>query len=124
MNQKVKFPRRSVDGTFCVAAVFFVASQDLVQLQTNLQTWLQEWVDKNRSWTWNFETGGEQTFYYTDEFRSVPLAEILSASEIQIKLFGQPTSQKMWKDWLVLKIIPDIKHQFPEIQGVLRINDC
>ena len=124
MNTKVRFPKRRPDGSFCILACFHVASGDPVNLKTELDAWFRQWVQNNQTWTWTYETGEQQTFSFTDEFSGVPVPVLLNEHEVGIRFEGQPTAAKFWKDWLALKIVPDIRSDFQELGDLTRIVDC
>ena len=86
--------------------------------------WLARWTIENELWTWEYDTGGSDTFRLSDELRKAPEVASAAESELTIRIQGQATSTGFWRDWLVLKLIPDLKAAFPEIGSFLTARDC
>jgi hypothetical protein len=64
-----------------------------------------------------------ETLEYADEFSAPPRVVHCAGSELRFQLQGKNTA-KFWRDWLVLRIIPELKKRFPEIGDVCSIGDC
>jgi hypothetical protein len=56
----------------------------------------------------------EQVLRYEDEFVRPPEIVPSKGSEPLIRLAGRESSQA-WRDWIVSRLLPDLKKQFPEV---------
>jgi hypothetical protein len=80
-------------------------------------------------WTWrtgpNLATTYEQVLHYEDDFMKPPEIVSCEGAELRIRLFGKKSS-KFWRDWLVSRLLPDLKAEFPEVEvgKGLCIEDC
>jgi hypothetical protein len=126
----VNFPRRRPDGSFCVVVTLAVNTKD-ESLAESIQQWLtQLWVPSSTTWLRVWKTGPglaverPELLRYSDEFLSPPTVTSSTATEIRIQLRGKDPQRKLWKDWLVSRILPDLKAQFPEVNDFLSITDC
>jgi len=124
MSDNIKFPKRNEDGSFCILACFSVNAENPDDLSERIRDWLVKWAENNQVWTWKYEGGGEDVFLFGDEFKSIPTPVFIDKKELKIKLEGQPTSRKFWKDWLALRIVPELTANFPEIEKLLYVLDC
>ena len=125
----VIFPRRRPDGSFCVEVTFVTTTKD-ESLAGKIQQWLTEaWVPSNTTWLRTWRTGPDlsierpELLHYWDEFLSTP-AVMSMGTEFRLQLHGKDPQRKLWKDWLILRILPDLKVHFPELGDALRITDC
>lgn len=124
-----KFPHRNPDGSFCVEVGLELKSDSPGELVASIQSWFCDvWMVKNSTWvrTWetgpNLESKKNEVLKYEDEFLSVPRVELGRQSELCISLSGAKLA-KLWKDWLVSKIAPDLKTQFPQVGDLLYIRN-
>lgn len=125
-----KFPRRRPDGSFCVEVTFAVRTTD-EGLGERIQQWLtQVWVPSNTTWLRVWQTGPglsierPELLRYSDEFLSSPTVTSSMATEIRLQLRGKNRKRKLWKDWIVSRIMPDLRAHFSEISDFLSITDC
>ena len=124
MNEKIRFPKRRIDGSFCVEVTFPVVTTNCEELLWRVKTWATEWIKANQVWTRKWEPGGqEEELYYDQEFKSGPQPISCILNELKIRLEGQP-SAKWWRDWLVSRIIHDLKEAFTEIQSGGDVKNC
>jgi hypothetical protein len=79
---------------------------------------------------WVIRTGPQlreevvETLTYTEEFSAAPHVVFCKDSQLKFRLEGRRPS-RVWRDWLVLHILPDLREQFPEIQEtVLSVRNC
>lgn len=121
---KINFPRRHQDGSFCVIASFTVNTRDPGKLLSEIRAWFIEWTENNQIWVWKYDSGREDTFVFNDEFKSIPTAVSCDSGELRIRLEGSPTSQRFWRDWLALRIVPELLGSFPEIKKMTNVRDC
>ncbi|GGA39957.1 hypothetical protein [Dyella nitratireducens] len=125
-----KFPTRKHDGSFCVEVGLRIHLDDSTpDIAARIQSWFNDdWISRNKTWTrtWasgpNLATKRDEVLSYSDEFLAIPEVEEAGA-ELRIRLFGARTA-RFWKDWLVSKIAPDLKAQFPQVGELLYIRDC
>jgi hypothetical protein len=125
-----KFPSRKVDGSFCVDVGLQLLEGAPDNICKVIDEWFSDaWMGANKTWTRTWSTGAnlevkkDEVLVYSDEFLRAPMASLGSKSELRIRLFGTK-SAKLWKDWLVSKIAPDLKERFPYIGELLYIQDC
>jgi len=118
---KVKFPKRRPDGSFCVEVVVPVATTDPEKLLPRVSEWATRWVNSNRLWVRQWKSGENlrevqpEELHYDAEFESGPRATYDSGF-LKLRFEGR-SSAKWWKDWLVLRFLPDLKQSFPEISS-------
>jgi len=125
-----KFPSRKVDGSFCVDVGLQLLDESPDNICNLIDEWFSGvWMAANKTWTRTWSTGAnlevkkDEVLVYSDEFLRAPTASLGSESELRIRLFGT-NSARLWKDWLVSKIAPDLKEKFPYIGDLLYIKDC
>jgi hypothetical protein len=103
-------------------------------LQTDLlprvQAWIGDvWMPQNATWAREWQTGSNltvsraQELHYDDEFTAPPEVSAGPISELQLRLSGAKTAQ-FWKDWVVSRLVPDLKAAFPGVGELLYIRDC
>ncbi len=80
-------------------------------------TWTREWKSGPK-----LERGTLQTLHYGDEFLEPPVIAVGPDSELQLRLRGQKTA-KFWRDWLVSRLVPDLKEEFSNVGELLYIRD-
>jgi hypothetical protein len=118
------FPKRRSDGTFCVEVTVVIESDDPSSLGEAIQRWiLNDWAPQHEIWTRSWSNGTQERLHYGQEFSAPPHIVKCEGSEMRFRLQGK-NSAKLWKDWLVSRLIPDIKQQFPEIGQFQSIHDC
>ena len=120
---KVRFPKRRPNGSFCVEVALKADSGDPVLLGKRVQEWWSTaWMPANREWRRSWSSDQTQTLSYSDEFDGEPRVWRCT-SELRFRFEGKP-SAKWWRDWLVSRILPDLKSKFPEVQDFVRITNC
>jgi hypothetical protein len=120
----VKFPKRRPDGSFCVEVTLRHTSGDTAALASELREWIAtDWTPQNNLWTRNWSNGSVEELRYLDEFSAAPRLTSCENGELIIVLDGKPNAGKVWKDWLVSRMWPDIKKCFPEITDLCSIRD-
>ena len=120
---KVRFPKKWADGSFCVEVTLAIQTDDPEGLLKRAQAWLVQWAKDNQVWIWKFDTGGQEELLYQREFKREPLPVSCTPTELKIQLEGQPTAER-WKDWLVFRIVRELKEVFIEIQDVSSVKNC
>src|SRR5437867_2814598 len=117
---KIKFPKRRPDGSFCIEVILHIVSDDPEGLLKRVRDWAIQWAKANQVWTRKWCTGEglqnqEEELQYIQDFNQEPLPIACSTTELKIQLECKPSAQ-LWKDWLVSRILPDLKTSFPEIR--------
>lgn len=126
-----KFPKPKVDGSICVEVTIPVRSDDDTDLGERIQQWWTDvWLPERGTWRVVFRTGQDlrrvdvEILEYTEEFSAAPHVVFCKDSKLRFRLEGR-RSTKVWKDWVILRILPDLREQFSEIQnGVLSVCNC
>jgi len=113
---KVRFPRRNANGSFCVDVVVAIETDEPERFSQRVDDWSRNWVNDNRTWTRNwFPNGQTEVLQYSDEFNREPYSVSCTPTELTLRLEGQPAA-KWWRDWLVLRILADLKSTFVEFR--------
>ncbi len=121
---KAKFPLRDEEGRFCVEIRVSVSADDVGSLSKQIAAWiLNEWLPANKIWTQSWRPGGDQIHYYEDEFAGAPKISHGPGEEICITLRGQKTA-RFWRDWFVLRMLPDLKARFSQIGKTLSVENA
>lgn len=121
---KVNFPKRHPDGSFCIDVSFSVATENYQELSKAIVSWATEWAGANTVWLRRWEpTGKTEELRYADEFKGPLTPVFCDAGRLTVRLQGQPAAQ-WWRDWLVSRIIPELKQSFSEIRDGVEIKDC
>lgn len=129
-KSKMNFPRRNDDGSFCVEISLTVAGECDEDLGSRIQHWIDgDWMKHRSTWKRVWKTGPnltrtiEQVHYYDDEFMKPPKVVSCEGSELRFQLFGKRTA-KFWKDWLISRLLPDLREQFREVGERVHLEDC
>jgi len=121
---KVRFPKRNADGSFCLDVFIAIETNEPENLSRRVESWGRQWANENRIWTRNWvPSGREEILNYSDEFKREPYPVSCTPTELTLRLEGQPSAQ-WWKDWLVERILSDLKSSFAEFRDVNRIRNC
>jgi hypothetical protein len=92
-----------------------VATDDAVALgQAIGQWWVDEWAPLHKSWVREWSAGDKEELQFSDEFASPPRVISCKGTELRFQLEGK-SSAKSWKDWIVSRIIPDLRTRFPQV---------
>jgi hypothetical protein len=129
---KEMLPKIRADGSWCVEVTIPVRSDDEIGLRERVQQWWTDvWVPNRNSWRRVGRTGPQlreevvETLTYTDQFSAAPHVVFCKDSQLKFRLEGSRHPSSAWKDWLVLRILPDLREQFPEIQeGLGSVSNC
>lgn len=123
MNE-LKFPRRRLDGSFCVEVMLEVAPGTEARARAEIERWLvSTWVPANTVWRRHWSTGVVEELRFEQEFQSISIGDIAVRS-LSIRLEGKSTA-KYWRDWLVSRLLPELRANFPLlVSGVIQIRDC
>ncbi len=127
---KEHFPARNTDGSFCVEIGLTLAHPGGEKFASEIQEWIgAEWMPRNSTWRRAWRTGAElsevneQILYYKEEFLNLPQVVSSSDTEMRLRIEGNKTA-KFWRDWLVSRLLPDLKEEFSGIGDVLFIRNC
>jgi hypothetical protein len=125
-----KFPARKPEGSFCVEVGLEIASNVREDLVPSVQAWIHEaWMPRYTTWSRDWKTGPDlattrvQRFHYDDEFAAPPEVVAGLNSELRLRLRGKKTA-KFWRDWLISRLIPDLKVAFPALGELLYVRNC
>jgi len=95
-----------------------------------VQRWIEDvWMPGNVSWRQAWRTGPEgsrailEEHLYADSFRSPPSVSSTDVGQLHMVLEGNRRRRTYWRDWLILKLTPDLKAAFPEVGDVLYVRD-
>jgi hypothetical protein len=126
----VGFPVRRPDGSFSVEVGIQMLGDLQAELASRVQGWISNtWMPLHATWTREWQTGSNlgtsrvQVLQYSDEFMAPPQITVGPNFELQLRLRGTKAA-KFWKDWLVSRLVPDLKAEFPGIGDLLYIRDC
>ncbi len=125
---KAPFPKRNPDMTFqVILKMKFESDEDNNLIKDKIQVWIDEvWMPKNLFWEGVvYKADGskcDKIDEYHKDFSAPPTVLSCDNREIQILLKGQPTDY-YWKDWVVYKIMPDLKKEFPEVGDFVSLKD-
>ena len=118
------------DGTFCVEVSVNLRNETGSELAERIQHWWTDvWTPNNKVWLRVWKTGADRTIErpedlkYDESFFAPPAVVSCSASELKFRLLGKGSS-KLWKDWLVWRIMPDLKAMFRQVGDLRSIRDC
>lgn len=124
-----QFPRLNTDGSFTVIGTLTADTPSVNALSIELAYWLvSDWMPRNQVWTWSGRTGpglsvnADKTLHYADDFSAPPEPFSSEGGSLMLRLKGKASS-KFWRDWLVLRLFPDIQKRFPTITGVADIQN-
>lgn len=121
---QMRFPKRQADGSFCIDVVMSIETTDSKHLGVAIQEWwTHEWMQSNRTWTREWSSGDVQKLPFDHEFVRPPEVVRCVDSDLRFRLRGRPGG-RWWKDWLVSKIIPDLRRRFPEVGEFLEFREC
>jgi hypothetical protein len=124
MSEKIRFPKRHADGSFCIEVSLPVSTNDPQGFLERVQDWFTQWVEANQIWIRKWEpTERIEELSYAQEFKREPQVISCNSTELKLRLDVQP-SARWWKDWMVTRILADFKAAFAEIKGVGHIGDC
>lgn len=89
--------------------------------------WSNEWGPKNKEWVRVWNRGHEREFTevlrYDEEFADAPQFVSCDESQFRFRLLGKSTA-KWWKDWIALRVIPDVQARFPGVGKVVNARNC
>jgi hypothetical protein len=111
-----RFPKRRPDGSFCIEQQLSIDSENPAVLATRINDWIEEWVLANRYWECKLaETeGGALDFY--DEFARPPYCVAGDSGSFLLRVEGCPGAKKLWKDWLLSRLMKDLVAAFKELK--------
>jgi hypothetical protein len=108
-----------------------VVATDDSDLGRRIQEWLTKaWAPRNKTWLRVWRTGPGLTIerlevlVYEESFSTPPEVISCDRSELRFRLRGR--GAKLWKDWIVMRMLPDLKTEFPEVDvsaKFLRVRD-
>lgn len=115
--KKVAFRGGRKDATFLVEIEMSVPAGATNSLCEEIQQWLNdEWAPRNQLWRRVCRNAAReyiQDLLYSDEFSSTP-SVLRSSSKLHLVIEGRNCAE-FWRDWLVARLIPDVRSRFPLI---------
>lgn len=124
-----KFPRTDARGHFQVKAGLRLEARLGEECSARIKEWLDDrWVRENRVWHRKWKTGpnlsilNTEALEFEDSFLRSPDVIFEPPATLCILLHGRDRSSP-WRDWLISKIIPDVRRAFPQVGDPLFIKD-
>ncbi|WP_316205596.1 hypothetical protein, partial [Bradyrhizobium sp. SZCCHNS3004] len=108
-------PSGASNNTLCIE-VFLLTKEGVSEnLNLEVQHWIDEvWMPSNPKWERVWKTGQDlstiaekQTLRFEDDFVHKPEVRSGEHGRLLLRLFAKQDSRN-WRDWLVLKILPDL----------------
>jgi hypothetical protein len=103
------------NATFLVEIEMSLPEGATDALREEVQRWLSdEWAPMNQLWRRVYRNAGRacvQDLLYSEEFSSPP-SVLRGGSKLRLVMEGRSCSQ-FWRDWLVARLIPDVRSRFP-----------
>jgi hypothetical protein len=123
---RVRFPKRKPDGSFCVEVVFRVNSNELDALMSRVALWLEEWVRTNRFWKIGFAhpEAPDGMFDFLRDFAGPPTCSANGPDLICLRFEGRSGSKRAWRDWLAMRLSKELRGAFPEITALEDVRNC
>ncbi|HEY5758491.1 MAG TPA: hypothetical protein VIU34_21840 [Steroidobacter sp.] len=122
---KVTFRAKRRNTAFLVEIEMSVAAEAVNSLCDDVQRWLNdEWVPRNQLWRRVCSNAGReyiQNLLYFEEFNSAP--RVLSGGSQLRLVIEARNAGNSWRDWLVARLVPDVKSRFPQIGETLLIRN-
>ena len=118
-----KFPKLLPDGSFCVEVHMSLIGSEDRDFEAKANKWLlEDWMRGNEVWPNTLEPEGVSVF--ANYFVAAPIFVSRSENDVRLRLLGKPGAKPFWRDRLASKIIPEIKAEFKQLGGVLKIVNC
>lgn len=121
--RKRKFPKLRPDGSFCIEARVRVSTNELDVLASEVTNWLDRWVRENQYWKRSLVKKGKVVLDYFDDYAGLPSLLTCPPDFLILRLAGRPGA-RWWKDWLILRLLKELRNAFEEITALERIIDC
>jgi hypothetical protein len=115
---EINLPKKRPDGSFCIAIMLRVNTNDAKGLAARITSWLKEWTQRNRYWHW-FE---DLDFF--NDFAEAPTCAERTEESLIVRVEGSPKFTKWWRDWIVLRLLKELQGQFAEITAVEAVVNC
>jgi hypothetical protein len=121
-----RFPKRRLDGSFCIELPFAIVTNDPVVLISRINAWIEEWVRTNRFWENNLAHGEGGVLDFYDEFARPPYCVTADSGSLFLRVEGCAGAKKWWKDWIASRLMPDLRVAFKEVQSppMAKARDC
>jgi len=85
-------------------------------MASSVATWLDRWVAANQQWEW----AGGRRLSFLDDFARAPFGVECCDEHLTFRLEVKPGS-KAWRDWLVIRLLKELKGAFVEVEDVEKI---
>jgi hypothetical protein len=119
-----KFPKKRPDGSFCVEVTLRVSTKTPEQLANQVQLWLEQWVQVNREWKTPLAASTGELLSFFDEFTGPPTCFLKDPNSLCLRVEGRPNMGRWWRDWLILRVLKDLKANFSEVTAVESFTNC
>jgi hypothetical protein len=111
------------EESFCVEVCMSVETGNVSELVLRVRNWIKNaWEPRNKSWERIWRTGTNlnriaerESLAFESDFLNSPEVLPGDGSQILLRLQVRPSS-KNWRDWLVLKFLPDLRSEFAEVK--------
>jgi hypothetical protein len=107
-----------------VEVVLHIDTQGPVVLASRVTSWLVEWVQANRYWTTSFGDRKSGVLDFFDEFARFPSCIEGTPGFLLLRMECSREAKKRWKNWLILRLLPDLQEAFKEITSVQQVTNC
>ncbi len=115
---RIRFPERRPDGSFSVEIIFGLKGAPGSDLSIRVADHLRAWTVTNAVWRREWSDGRVENLRFEDEFFGAPCPVRIDATGMfAVRLDAKPTA-KWWKDWIVLRVVKELREAFPELGDV------
>ena len=122
-----RLPLLRPDGTFCVEVGLSVKTDAPASLLENFTAWAKRWLLEHETWERQWDTKRIERLNFYDEFSALQVVSC-TASKLVFRLEGKQVQGKpgnrWWKDWLVLRLLPEVRVAFAEVTALESIKNC
>lgn len=112
-------------NSFCFEAILRLKPDTRAsEVADSMNTWASDWTRQHRMWRSPlFDSIGGELDYFND-FLTPPLCRAGSEGTITVRLKGTPEASKYWRDWLALRLLPEMQKEFTAIEAIDGITEC
>lgn len=125
-----QFPKVDSEGRFVVRIGLQLFPPSGAKDAEKIGRWLiDQWLPANRTWRRKWANGQnalrniEEELLFSDSFYSYPEVSYRERDTLCVVLHGKSRSA-LWRDWMISKIIPELKEEFPNIGDRLFVENA